>query len=95
MAGLTPSSPQGQDVAGRARLEAWISLGVGIGLLVFTPSYQPLHPVVQLIPGLIAAVGFALGVSAFRFGSRWTRLVAGWAVLCNLVMLLAVGQELF
>jgi hypothetical protein len=95
MAGPMPPSPPGQDAARRARLEAWTSLAVGIALLVFTLRYQPIHPVVQSFPAMVAAVGFAIAISAFRFGCRVTRIVAGCAGCCHVVMLLAVGQDLF
>jgi hypothetical protein len=90
-----PPNMQGQDAAGRARLEAWASLGLGIALLVFTPAYQPIHPVVQAVPAMIAAVGFAIAISAVRFGSWGTRIVAVCAGCCHVVILLGVGQELF
>jgi hypothetical protein len=95
MDGSMPPNTQGQDAASVACLEAWASLVVGIPLLLFTPSIQPIKPVAASVPGMIAAVGFAVAISAFRFGSRGTRIVAVCAGCCHVMMLLAVGEELF
>lgn len=94
MVSSMPPNLQEQDAATRACLEAWAALVVGLPLL-FIPSVQPIKPVAASVPGMIAAVGFAVAISAFRFGSWRTRIVAVCAGCCHALMLLAVGQELF
>jgi hypothetical protein len=95
MAGSMPPNTQAEDAASLACLEAWAALVVGLPLLLFTPSVQPIKPVAASFPGMIAAVGFAATISAFRFGSWGTRIVAVCAGCCHVLLLLAVGHELY
>lgn len=82
-----------QDRAWYAVLEASHSLVIAIALLLI-PSRQPIHPVMLSIPGMIAAVGLALGLSALRFGSWRTKAVASVAICGNTVVLFAIGHDL-
>ena len=91
---MPPTTPE-DGAAGRPFLAAWASFAVGLFIVVFDGPVQPIKPVEASIPGIIAAVGFGLALRAFRFGSWWTRIVAVFAGCIHVLIVLAVGQELY
>lgn len=92
-ANLSPVEPS--DASTPYAWEACLSLVLALGLLLLTPRYVPVRLDVIVIPGFIAALGFALGISAFRHGRWYVKLVAACAICGHAVMIVATGYDLY